>query len=167
MGVYTYSGIHFDKQQFQKRGKPQLPKTKNAIRDIDIPDELANVLHQHINQTDAYLFANRRGKPLIDRNVLKALHATGVKVGFHALRRYRTETPRRVRVPEDLIRLWLGHASGSVTDLYAEGLRNDEEFRRDWCERAGLRFALLNGLRGYASHEKGPSVGAPKALVAA
>ncbi len=80
--------------------------------------------------------------------MLKALHATGVKVGFHALRRYRTETLRRARVPEDLIRMWLGHASGSITDLYAEGLRNDEEFRRDWCDRAGLGFAL-NGLKGY------------------
>jgi integrase len=129
-------------------GEPQLPKTKNAIRGIDIPDELANVLRQHVNQTDTYLFASRKGTPLIDRNVLKALHATGVKVGFHALRRYRTETLRRARVPEDLIRLWLGHASASVTDLYAEGLRNDEVFRSEWCERAGLGFAL-NGLRGY------------------
>jgi integrase len=132
-------------------GELQLPKTKNAVRDIDIPDELAKVLREVVKQTDAYLFANRRGEPLIDRNVLKALHATGVKVGFHALRRYRTETLRRARVPEDLIRLWLGHASGSVTDLYAEGLRNDEEFRREWCERAGLGFVLLNGLRGYTS----------------
>jgi integrase len=149
-------------------GKPQLPKTTNAVRDIDIPDELANVLRQHVNQqTDAYLFATRKGTPLLDRNVLKALHATGVKVGFHALRRYRTETLRRPRVPEDLIRLWLGHASVSVTDLYAEGLRNDEEFRREWCERAGLGFTLLNGLRGNTGNEKGPSVGAPKALVAA
>jgi integrase len=130
------------------KGKPQLPKTKNAVRIVDIPDELAKVLCEHVRQTDAYLFASRNHTPLIDRNVLKALHATGVKVGFHALRRYRTETLRRARVPEDLIRMWLGHASGSVTDLYAEGLRNDEQFRRDWCDRAGLGFAL-NGLKGY------------------
>jgi integrase len=130
------------------RGKPQLPKTKNAVRVVDVPDELAKVLCEHVRDTDTYLFASRNGTPLIDRNVLKALHATGVKVGFHALRRYRTETLRRARVPEDLIRMWLGHASGSITDLYAEGLRNDEQFRRDWCDRAGLGFAL-NGLKGY------------------
>lgn len=87
-------------------------------------------------------------------------------MGFHALRRYRTEVLRRARVPEDLIRLWLGHASTTVTDLYAEGLRNDGDFRRDWCERAGLEFAL-DGLQGYIRKEKGPSVGVPKALVAA
>jgi integrase len=129
-------------------GKPQLPKTKNAVRVVVVPDELAKVLCEHVRQTDAYLFASRNGTPLIDHNVLKALHATGVKVGFHALRRYRTETLRRARVPEDLIRMWLGHASGSITDLYAEGLRNDEQFRRDWCDRAGLGFAL-NGVKGY------------------
>jgi len=130
-------------------GEPQLPKTKNAMRVIDVPDELAKVLREVVKQSDDYLFASRNGTSLIDRNVLKALHATGVKVGFHALRRYRTETLRRARVPEDLIRLWLGHASGSVTDLYAEGLHNDEGFRHEWCERAGLGFVGLFYQMGY------------------
>jgi len=148
------------------KGKPQQPKTTNAIRVIDIPEELAEVLSEYVRQTDAYLFATRNKTPFVDRNVLKALHGTGIKVGFHALRRYRTEVLRRSRVPEDLIRLWMGHASTSVTDLYAEGLRNDVSFRRDWCARAGLGF-VLDGLQGYIRKEKGPSVGAPKALVAA
>jgi integrase len=130
------------------RGKPQLPKTKNAVRTIDVPDELAKVLCEHVKQTDAYLFATRNGTPLVDRNVLRTLHATGIKVGFHALRRFRTETLRRARVPEDLIQLWLGHASGSITDLYAEGLKEDVDWRRDWVERAGLGFLLI-GLQGY------------------
>jgi integrase len=69
-----------------------------------------------IKRLSFYLFASRNETPLIDRNELKALHATGVKVAFHALRRYRTETLRRARAPEDLIRMWLGHASSSVTD---------------------------------------------------
>jgi integrase len=155
-----------DIQRSVWRGKPQLPKTANAIRVIDVPEELAKVLRQHVRQTDAYLFATRKGTPLVDRNVLKALHGTGIKVGFHALRRYRTEVLRRARVPEDLIHLWLGHASATVTDLYAEGLRNDEDFRRDWCERAGLGFSS-DGLKGYTGKQKGPSVGAPKALEAA
>jgi integrase len=129
-------------------GKPQAPKTKNAVRIIDIHDELAKVLREHVRQTDTYLFTSRNGTPLNVRNVLKVLHGTGIKVGFHALRRFRTETLRRARVPEDLIRFWLGHSSASVTDLYAEGLQNDEPWRRDWCDRAGLGF-VLDGLRGY------------------
>ena len=86
-------------------------------------------------------------QPLQQRNVLRALHATGKKVGFHAFRRFRTETLRRARVPEDLIRLWLGHSKQSVTDLYASGLERDEAWRREWCERAGLGFSLV-GLLG-------------------
>jgi integrase len=130
-------------------GKPQLPKTSNALRTIDVPEELAKVLCEYVQPSkDAYLFESKNGTPLEPRNVLDALHATGVKVGFHALRRYRTETLRRARVPEDLIHLWLGHASATVTDFYARGLREDVMWRSEWCERAGLGFAL-NGLRGY------------------
>ena len=80
-------------------------------------------------------------------NVLRVLHATGKKVGLHAFRRFRTETLRRARVPEDLIKLWLGHSKQTVTDLYAGGLERDEAWRREWCERAGLGFSLV-GLLG-------------------
>jgi integrase len=75
------------------------------------------------------------------------LHATGKKVGLHAFRRFRTETLRRARVPEDLTKLWLGHSKQTVTDLYAIGLQKDEAWRREWCERAGLGFSL-DGLLG-------------------
>jgi hypothetical protein len=46
--------------------------------------------------------------------------------------------------------MWLGHASGSITDLYAKGLRHHEEFRREGCERAGPAFAP-EGLKGHAA----------------
>jgi len=80
--------------------------------------------------------------PLGQRNVLRALHATGKKVGLHAFRRFRTETIRRARVPLDLERLWLGHAKATVGDLYAGGLVNDLAWREEWAERAGLGFTL-------------------------
>ena len=82
------------------------------------------------------------------RNVLRALHATGKKVGLHSFRRFRTETLRRARVPEDLVKLWLGHAKSSVIDLYAGGLQQDHAWRAEWSERAGLGFQLgYNGLQ--------------------
>jgi hypothetical protein len=31
----------------------------------------------------------------------------------------------RSRAPEDLIGLWLGHAKKTITDVYADGLKND------------------------------------------
>jgi hypothetical protein len=50
-------------------------------------------------------------------------------------------------VPEELIKLWLGHSKQTVTDFYAIGLEKDEAWRRDWCERVGLGFSLI-GLLG-------------------
>jgi len=129
-------------------GKEQEPKTPAAVRVIDIPEGLASLLRNYVADKAGYLFATRKGqRPLGPRNVLRALHDTGVRVGFHAFRRFRTETIRRAGTPQDIERLWLGHASATVTDLYARGLRLDETWRREWCERVGLGFSL-NGLHG-------------------
>jgi len=46
-------------------------------------------------------------------------------------------------VPEDLVRLWLGHAAQNVTDTYAKGLSEDKAWRQEWAERAGLGFSLV------------------------
>ncbi len=125
----------------------QAPKTPNAVRVVDIAEPLSQLLREYVSDKPGYLFAAKSGRPLQQRNVLRALHATGKRVGLHAFRRFRTETLRRARVPEDLTRLWLGHSKQSVTDFYAGGLEKDEAWRREWCERAGLGFYLV-GLLG-------------------
>ena len=134
-------------------GREQDPKTPNAVREVDIPELLARVLQKYTANKSGYLFATSSGRPLIQRNVLRALHATGKKVGLHAFRRFRTETLRRARVPEDLTTLWLGHSKKTVTDLYASGLQKDEAWRREWCDRVGLGFSLLgyDGLQNVVS----------------
>ena len=124
------------------RGKEQKPKTPSAVREIDLPEPLARLLIEYVAGQTGYLFATASGRPLAQRNVLRALHATGKKVGLHAFRRFRAETLRRAAVPQDLERFWLGHSSKTVTDLYAEGLQLDKAWRGEWCERAGLGFAL-------------------------
>lgn len=124
------------------RGQEQTPKTTNAIREVDIAEPLAALLREYAAGKTGYLFATSTGRPLVQRNALRALHSTGEKVGFHAFRRFRTETLRRAGVPEDLIRMWLGHAKQSVTDLYAGGLQHDKAWRREWCNRGGLGFGL-------------------------
>jgi len=124
-------------------GREQEPKTAAAIRVVDVPGPLAAVLREYVADKSGYLFATRKGnRPLAQRNVLRALHDCGAQAGFHAFRRFRTQTLRRARVPEDLIGLWLGHALRTVTDLYAAGLQQDEAWRREWCERVGLGFGL-------------------------
>jgi len=130
-------------------GQEQEPKTPAAVRVIDLPEPLAAMMRSYVADKHAgYLFATRKtNRPLAQRNLLRALHETGVRVGFHAFRRFHTQVLRRARVPEDLTGLWLGHARRTVTDLYGAGLKNDEAWRREWVERAGLGFTLF-GLYG-------------------
>jgi len=63
------------------------------------------------------------------------------KCGFHAFRRYRVTHLRKQRVPEDLLRFWVGHADQSVTDGYSK-VKEDVEFRRFTAEEAGLGFHM-------------------------
>jgi integrase len=126
-------------------GREQAPKTPSAVREVDIDEPLAVLLRAFTEEKPGYLFATRSGRPIAQRNVHRA-----AGVGLHAFRRFRTETLRRAGVPGDLIDLWIGHAPRSVTDLYANGLKNDRVWRREWCDRAGLGFSV--GLCG-ASNE--------------
>lgn len=128
-------------------GQEQAPKTPNAVRVVDIAEPLAELLRECVASKSEYLFAARSGTPLQQRNVIRALHATGKKIGLHAFRRFRAETLRRARVPEDLIKLWLGHSKQTVTDFYAVGLERDEAWRREWCERVGPGFKV-DGILG-------------------
>jgi len=119
--------------------QPQEPKTLNAIRIIDLPEPLARIVREYITKP-GYLFATRDGKPLSTGNVRKALkRAAGRAVGFHAFRRFRAAVLRKARVPEDIIKMWLGHAR-NLTDVYAMQLREDVAFRQEWAARAGLGF---------------------------
>ena len=127
----------------------QLPKTANAVRVVDVHESLARVLREYIVGRSGLLFATRDGKPLSQRNVLRSFLKAGA-CGFHAFRRFRTETLRRERVPEDLVRFWLGHAGASITDTYANGLREDLTWRQEWSQRTGLGFSL-NGLHGVTN----------------
>ncbi len=119
------------------RGKEQKPQTPGAVRDIDLPEAIAPLLSQYVVGKCGYLFATATGRPLSQRNMLRALHACSQKkVGFHAFRRFRTSVLRKAVVPEDLIRAWLGHAGRSVTDDYAGQIAADLNFRQQWAERA-------------------------------
>jgi integrase len=127
-------------------GREQQPKTENAVRVVDIAEQLAIILREYVAGKTGYLFSTRNGTPLSQRNVRRALHAAGATCGFHSFRRYRAAMLRKTRVPEDLIGLWLGHAR-TLTDRYATQLTEDVEYRSDWCERVGLGFSLI-GLQG-------------------
>ena len=138
------------------KGKEQSPKTENAVRDVDLHPWLASLVSDWAAKTHTpYLFATNTGKPLSQRNVLRSLH-TIVPVGLHAFRRFRTEVLRRAGCPEDLIKLWLGHAPVTVTDGYARGLREDIKWRQQWCERVGVGLQM-----GDMGDKSDSQVGAP------
>ena len=64
-------------------------------------------------------------------------------MGFHAFRRFRAAVLRKARIPEDLIKFWMGHAS-NLTDTYAAELRDDIAYRQEWARVAGLGFNCAN-----------------------
>src|SRR5262249_48910475 len=117
------------------------PKTANAIRTVDIPEELAKVLHSKMPR-EGYLFASSTGKPFQQRNLLHVLHQIK-KVGMHSFRRYRLTFLRKNGVPKDLERFWMGHAPEDVGDLYSK-LNEDASFRGIWCKKVGLGFSMVS-----------------------
>jgi len=128
------------------RGKLYSPKTDAGIREVDICPALADLLRNHIgDRTSGFVFQTSAGKPLGRSNVLrrslhKILEKMGhEKCGFHAFRRYRVTYLRKSGVREDLIRFWIGHADGDVTDTYSK-IKEDVGFRQRVSEQIGTGF---------------------------
>src|SRR5258708_4891108 len=132
-------------------GKEQDPKTENAVRDIDVCSDLA-VLHKDYigDRTNGFLFHEDSDKPLLQRNILRdGLNPLLTKLNlkqngkaFHSFRRFRVMHLRKVRVPWDLEKFWIGHANKDVTDKYAAHFYEDVEWRKDVADKIGLRIAL-------------------------
>jgi integrase len=125
-------------------GQEQDPKTPSAVRVIDVPESLALMLRSLVAGKDGYIFTTRSGRPMTQRCVLGALHELAGKVGLYSFRRFRTSVLRKSRVPEELTKLWLGHADSSITDGYARQIREDVPFRKEWAEKCGLGFELVH-----------------------
>jgi integrase len=126
----------------------QNPKTENALREIDLHPDLAQMLRQFIGgKKTGFLFLTRTGHFFTQTNLLRRkLHPIladigATKAGFHAFRRARVTQLRRMNVPEDLLRLWIGHSDRSLTDGYSK-LKEDLMFRKEWAVKAGLGFEM-------------------------
>jgi integrase len=144
----AHTTISFDCKTIHVRksiwnGREQRPKTENAIRSVDIPEILAAFLKSFVgDRASGFLFQTDSGLPLGQSNILRdSLHNLGVE-GFHCFRRFRASYLRKNRVPWDLEKFWIGHASKDVTDKYAEQLKDDVEYRREWAEKVGLGFVV-------------------------
>lgn len=129
-------------------GRIQSPKTRSGVREIDLHSSLAQLLHEFIGtRTSGYIFESVSERPLSVSNIRnRELHPALAQIphescGFHAFRRFRVTYLRKQRVPEDLIRFWIGHADESVTDGYSK-LREDRMYRKEIAEQVGLGFEL-------------------------
>ena len=134
-------------QSVWRHGEVQTPKTVSAYRDVDLHPLLADMIRSYVGaRNGGFLFVTNSGRPLSQRNALRALHSVlsdlGLKKrGFHAFRRFRQTWLRKSRAPEDLIRFWLGWANKSVADGYSR-LQDDVLFRQGVVESVGLGFEI-------------------------
>jgi len=127
-------------------GREQSPKTKNAIREIDIDPNLALLLKQYVgNKETGRVFAARNGSPISGLNVLKRvlhplLKRLGIpKAGLHAFRHARVTMLRKRGTPDDLQKQWIGHSSLRTTDRYSH-THEELEYRRLAASKAGLNL---------------------------
>jgi integrase len=141
-------------------GKEQAPKTASAVREVDLCEELAQLLRIHIgDRRKGFVFQTRTGRPISPRNIerdsldpiLEEMRAKKDGKLFHSFRRFRSEVLRRNRVPWQLEKFWLGHASKDISDRYAEGLSDDLAWRKQVAQQTGLGFSIPVGQLGQLS----------------
>ena len=127
------------------RNQEGSPKTIAAVRQIDVHPILNEALKAHQTQNSiipsAYLFQSLIGTHVCESTLRRYSLAPMNVEGFHCFRRFRLTHLREQRVPEDLIKFWMGHAKVGVTDLYSQMSKN-VELRKTWAEKAGLGFSL-------------------------
>ncbi len=130
-------------------GSTQSPKTKAAIRDVDLCPALSVLVKDLVaGRTSGFLFHNVKGRPLAQSNVLRRnLHPVleslkQPKAGFHSFRRFRATHLSKSKVPDDLKKFWMGHAKTSQTEEYVK-LFDEVEYRREVADTIGMGFSLL------------------------
>jgi len=145
---------HFDGRSIKVgqsvwRSDAQAPKTQNAYRTVDLHPDVAELLTGFVgDRKSGYIFCTSKGKPHGQSNILRrklhpALEKLGIKrCGFHAFRRFRNTFLRNyTSCPNGLRNFWLGWSGKDMSDHY-EKIREDEAFRREVAERAGIGFEL-------------------------
>jgi len=130
-------------------GLTQKPKTASAVRDVDLCPALAAMLTAFIGgRTSGFLFQNASGKPFAQSNVLRRnlhpiLNALEVpKAGFHSFRRFRATHLSKLRVPESLVKFWMGHSETNQTEEYVK-MFDEVAYRREVADSVGLGFEVL------------------------
>jgi integrase len=133
-------------------GRELSPKTKNAVREIDIDSGLAELLRWHVGVKRAgRVFEARNGSPISGNNILKRvlhpfLQRLGLpRAGLHAFRHSRVTMLRKRGTPADLQKQWIGHSSLRTTDRCSH-TDQELEYRRLAASKVGLNLKTLSKL---------------------
>lgn len=147
--VSADSSIISVRQQRDRWGKIQPPKTEAGFRDVDLHSTLRSMLRSYIGERrSGFVFQSGNGTMLwpsaVYRDglspVLKVMGRNRVR--FHAFRRFREAALQRSEVRQILIDYWMGHENGDMSSRYGKQLTEDVEFRQQWSEKVGLGFEL-------------------------
>ena len=148
------------------RGKEQDPKTDAAVRDVDVPKELAALLSEFAgDRKEGFLFCSASGKPLSARNIVRDnLHPALLalkqpRAGFHCFRRFRESVLQMSDARNLLVDYWMGHENREMGTRYAKQLIENIQWRKEWAEKIGLGFKLPTlessvGLLGLPKQQK-------------
>jgi integrase len=126
------------------KGQLQLPKTKSAIRQIDLSKPVNAMLIEFTEGKNPgeFLFATRSGKPLGSKHIDARITTPNGVPGMHSLRRYRASWCDEQGCPRSLLAEWMGHStSGDTTSTYVKSSEN-QSYRRQWVERIGTGLEI-------------------------
>jgi integrase len=121
--LFEHNVVHINKSMY--RQKPGSPKTKNAIRWVNVKPYVMEMLTKHLSgRTGGLVFRSKRNTPLINSTVLnKHLHPLLRKLGLerggmHGFRHHRVSTLVMAGTPMAAIKKWIGHGSEEMVNRY-------------------------------------------------
>ena len=120
--------IHIRRSVWRRR--VQTPKSRHSMRPVPMPEALAAVLQEHLTKqapnSEGWLFANRKGKPMdaehvVDRRLHPLLDALGMaRCGLHAFRHTHCSLLVDAGVPVKVVQEQMRHGDVRTTmEVYA------------------------------------------------
>ena len=135
-------------QQRGKKGTPEPPKTKAAVRRVYLAPALASLLKSYIgNRKAGFLFETETGNMLSPGNLWRdgfrmVVKEMGLDIRFHSFRRFRESILQASECRQLIIDFWMGHENPDMSSRYAKQLLSNKGFLAEWAEKVGLGFEI-------------------------
>ena len=150
--LFEHNVVRINKSMY--RQKAGSPKTKNAIRWVNVKPYVMEMLKSHLNgRTEGLVFRSKRNTPLVNCVVLnKHLHPLLRELGLerggmHGFRHHRVSTLVMAGTPMAVIQKWIGHGSEEMVNRYTHLRPNfmQDELARvpDFAPELGSKIAAF------------------------